>query len=494
MAGRARLVVTGIQDQWLTGEPQFSYFVMQYRRHSRFAIEAVERPFDGQVGFGQTVTCRIPDNVGDLLRSVTLKVTLGPAALYNTSIGTRIIEHADLLIGGQTVERLTGTYVYMYDQLHNNKDDTEETLFYTTGHGATSTPRTLYVTLPFYFFRHASLAVPICAITKQLVEVRITFKSAEADIAYDVQVVEDPIDDQIIQLADEVAVTVVNLGYGNLYQFNGVYDANKKFGMDLGTYTFTGVPFEHAIRFVFDPPEAGTMILDDISGSRVGLGGHTYYYGTVGVNVSAPFTTGSYGCYIHGAMGGENNLVFSPVTTSSVLTPFTGATISAASIVADFFFITEDEKNFMRTRPMEYIITQVQLANVPVLPDETTRSALLTFQHPVKELMFVTDDFRPIRRIALAFNGEEVFDRSGTYLAYEQSLRHHTGCPSPTFEFYTYSFALEPEVYFPTGQVNMSRIIHKQLTVDVDGPTVVSVYAINYNVLRVESGLAGLKF
>lgn len=358
VAGRARLVVTGIQDQWLTGEPQFSYFVMQYKRHSRFAIEAVERPFDGQVGFGQTVTCRIPDNVGDLLRSVTLKVTLGPAALYNTSIGTRIIEHADLLIGGQTVERLTGTYVYMYDQLHNNKDDTEETLFYTTGHGATTPPRTLYVTLPFYFFRHASLAVPICAITKQLVEVRITFKSLDDTIAFG------------------------------------------------------------------DP----------------------------------------------------------------------GATISAASIIADFFFITEDERNFMRTRPMEYVITQVQLANVPVLPDETTRSALLTFQHPVKELMFVTEDFRPIRRIALTFNGEEVFDRSGTYMAYEQSLRHHTGCPSPAYEFYTYSFALEPEVYFPTGQVNMSRIIHKQLTVDVDGPTVVSVYAINYNVLRVESGLAGLKF
>jgi hypothetical protein len=76
-------------------------------------------------------------------------------------------------------------------------------------------------------------------------------------------------------------------------------------------------------------------------------------------------------------------------------------------------------------------------------------------------------------------------------------LRHHTGCPSPDFEFYTYSFSLRPEVYYPTGQVNMSRITHKKLTVELEeeaGGAIVNVYALNYNVLRVESGLAGLKF
>src|SRR5210317_1178311 len=144
MAGRLRLAVTGIQDQWLTGEPQFSYFVMNYRRHTRFSTEAVERPFDGDVGFGQTVTCRIPNNVGDLVRSMMLKVTLDPLPVadgtlvsntYNTSIGSRIIEYADLVIGGQTIERLTGEYIYMYDQLHNNLDDTSQTLYFLTGHG-----------------------------------------------------------------------------------------------------------------------------------------------------------------------------------------------------------------------------------------------------------------------------------------------------------------------------------------------------------------------
>jgi hypothetical protein len=118
-------------------------------------------------------------------------------------------------------------------------------------------------------------------------------------------------------------------------------------------------------------------------------------------------------------------------------------------------------------------------------------------------------DHRALKNIKLECNGATVFDHSGQYLAYQQSLRYHTGCPDPAYEFYTYSFALKPEVYYPTGQLNMSRIIHKKLDIELDTiPTATSgtttatktrninvgVYAHSYNVLHIESGLAGLKF
>lgn len=378
MAGRARLVVTGIQDQWLTGEPQFSYFVMNYKRHTRFATEIIESPFDGRVELGHTVSCRIPNNVGDLVRSTMLKVILDPIdlvlprgednrKLYNTSIGSRIIKYADLIIGGQTVERLTGEYIYMYDQLYNSKDDVLQTLYFLTGHGNYIDfvePYTLYVNLPFYFFRHPSLAIPMCAITKQLIEVRITFAPPDANIA-----------------------------------FEG----------------------------------------------------------------STPLNTGK---------------------------------IRAVSLLTDFYFITDDEKNFLKTRPIEYVITQLQMTSIPMGPGVKERAVLIKFEHPVKELLFVASDHAHIKRIALDFNGANAFDQDGVSLAYDQSLHHHTGAPSPEYIFYMYSFALKPEVYYPTGQVNMSRIIHKKLTVELEevGPTTVNVYALNYNVLRIASGLAGLKF
>ena len=68
MAGRVQLAVTGIQDQWLTGEPQFSYFVTLFKRHTRFSTESVEMPFTGDNSFGSSVECRIPTNIGDLIR------------------------------------------------------------------------------------------------------------------------------------------------------------------------------------------------------------------------------------------------------------------------------------------------------------------------------------------------------------------------------------------------------------------------------------------
>ena len=283
MAGRLNLAATGIQDQWFTGEPEFSYFLMNFRRHTKFSIEAVETPFDGEIDYDTIIECRIPQNKGDLIRSTMLKFTLpqpvvsnksftvtasggryfidgdeqatltlyegttytfnnlshvdghpfrfsttapstsdyttgvtnpGTATVtftptsttpsilyyycaqhsgmggqinvkslrYRESIGSQIIKYADLVIGGQTIERITGDYIYMYDQIHNNKDDIDQTLYFLTGHGnyiPVSYDWDYNILLPFYFFRHPSLAIPVCALTKQLVEIRIQFKKIE---------------------------------------------------------------------------------------------------------------------------------------------------------------------------------------------------------------------------------------------------------------------------------------------------------------------------
>ena len=101
---------------------------------------------------------------------------------YRESIGAQLIDHADLIIGGQTIERITGDYIYMYDQIHSNKDDIDQTLYFLTGHGNyidVTYDWDYSVFLPFYFFRNPSLAIPVCALTKQLVEIRIKFKKVE---------------------------------------------------------------------------------------------------------------------------------------------------------------------------------------------------------------------------------------------------------------------------------------------------------------------------
>lgn len=389
MSGRLRLAATGLQDQWLTGDPQFSYFLMNFKRHTKFAIDYVESQFDGDVTFGKTISCRVPNDKGDLVRNMTLKITLDdPSSGYEwcPSVASHLIESAELLIGGQTIEKITGEYIYMHQQLYNTDDDIDQTVYFLNSHGNTiqfTGDYTYYLDLPFYFFRNPSLAIPTCALTKQLVEVRVKLRP----------------------LAELVSGSNPENATANL----------KKFSLDT-----------------------------------------------------------------------------------------------------EFVFLTDNERNFMLSRPLDYVITQVQMSKFVMKAGENTKSVMINFSHPVKEMFFVSQSeaavtanhpnrYNTITNVKLQFNNEVVFNRDRKFLVYEQALKHHISPPelgSSTYnesEFGMYSFSLNPELYYPTGQVNMSRISHKLLTIQInpindsdDNNT--RVYAVNYNVLRVESGLAGLKF
>ena len=413
MAGRLRLAATGVQDEWLTGEPQFSYFLTKFKRHSKFSFDFIESQFNGDIDFDSTITCRIPGDKGDLVKNLTLKITLQDPTpdggtnnnIWCPSVITHLIEHADLLIGGQLIERITGEYIYMHQQLYNTSDDIDQTLYFLTGHGnilsyASGTNYTYFLELPFYFYRNPSLAIPTCALTKQVVEVRIKTRPLS--------------------------------------------------------------------ELIFGGPQG-----DEI------------------------------------------------------------ASIPKFSMDTEFIYVSPDESNFLKSRPLDYLITQVQMSKFKMKSGDTTKSVMLNFKHPVKELFFVSqsdvsfqnnypNEYNTITNAELRFNNEVVFNQNTKFLAYEQSLKHHVNSPySGTIapggqfgntkfgpaKFGMYSFSLKPEVYYPTGQVNMSRIAHKLLKITIEGPRDVlnnvkfvesdsdtRIYAVNYNILRINSGLAGLKF
>lgn len=397
MAGRLQIAATGVQDQWLTGEPQFSYFLINFKRHTKFAIDYVDVQCDNsELDFGRTYNFRIPGDKGDAIRNLCLKVELGgPSTGYNwvPSVMTTLIESAELLIGGQVIEKITGEYIYMHQQSNNTEDDISQTVYFLTGHGYTlryGSEYIYYVDLPFYFYRHTNLSIPVCALTKHIVEVRIKFK---------------PLKDVVL---------------GN------------------------------------NPEQA----------------------------------TGQ---------------------------------INRLSLNTEFIFLSQPERNFLISSPIEHVITQLQLSSFVMHAGYNTKSVLLKFAHPVKELYFISESgegfntsenitgvatapvnehpYNMIDRISLKFNGHTVFDEDHLFMGYNQFLRHNTNQPmyGSGSSFYKYSFSVEPEVYYPTGQVNMSRIPHKLLTVTINpknttDDNTMHVYAVNYNILRVSGGLGGLKF
>ena len=106
----------------------------------------------------------------------------------------------------------------------------------------------------------------------------------------------------------------------------------------------------------------------------------------------------------------------------------------------------------------------------------------------------------PVVTAKLQLNGQDRFsEREGTYFDLVQPYQHHTRAPDTGIN--VYSFALRPEEHQPSGTCNFSRIDNATLQLVLSNATVegtktakVRVYATNYNVLRVMSGMGGLAY
>jgi hypothetical protein len=105
----------------------------------------------------------------------------------------------------------------------------------------------------------------------------------------------------------------------------------------------------------------------------------------------------------------------------------------------------------------------------------------------------------PVSNAKLQLNGHDRFqERKGDYFNYVQPYQHHTN--TPALGVNVYSFGLKPEEHQPSGTCNFSRIDNATLQLTVTAATVqnttakVRVYATNYNVLRIMSGMGGLAY
>jgi hypothetical protein len=106
----------------------------------------------------------------------------------------------------------------------------------------------------------------------------------------------------------------------------------------------------------------------------------------------------------------------------------------------------------------------------------------------------------PVVTAKLQLNGQDRFsEREGSYFSWVQPYQAHTRNPDEGIN--VYSFALRPEEHQPSGTCNFSRIDNATLQLVLSNATVegtktakVRVYATNYNVLRIMSGMGGLAY
>jgi hypothetical protein len=100
---------------------------------------------------------------------------------YYDSVGTWAIKTADLKIGGQTIQSLSGEFIELWNDLHVSYEN-QPGLQILTGKNDTGTTinppgRTYFVNLPFYFYGNPSLYLPLVALARHDVEVHVTFRN-----------------------------------------------------------------------------------------------------------------------------------------------------------------------------------------------------------------------------------------------------------------------------------------------------------------------------
>ena len=182
---------------------------------------------------------------------------------------------------------------------------------------------------------------------------------------------------------------------------------------------------------------------------------------------------------------------------------FSDTPFSDATLWADYIFLDTDERRRFAQLSHEYLIEQVQFTGGESLSSsDTTLSAKLSFNHPVKELIWQRTDsdgttHKSTGKAKLMLNGNDRFaERDAMYFTHVQPYQHHTNIPAQNKWINVYSFGLKPEEHQPSGTLNMSRIDTAQLKLSSfsEGAGEVKIYAHSYNVLRILSGMGGLAY
>ena len=390
--GLMQLVAYGAQDIYLTGNPQITFFKVVYRRHTNFAMEAVEQTLNGSVGFGNKVTATVSRN-GDLVGRMYVEADISALAANDDEVtantGTVLINEVTCEIGGQQIDKQYGHWMEVWAEL--TEPQGLACTVAAAGTHKTGTPyqnmacaggvagvavtgtslEKVHVPLQFWFNRNPGLALPLIALQYHEVKVSVTFGAS----------------------ADATSETDASL---------------------------------------------------------------------------------------------------------------------AAKLWADYIYLDTDERRRFAQVSHEYLIEQVQFQSY-----SSSDSMDLTFNHPVKELVWtgINDTAAtttgastpaPIDTAGnwkLVLNGHDRFAaRTAQYFTRVQVQAHHTGVGGMTpgtagtnDSIAVYSFALKPEEHQPSGTCNFSRIDNAQLKCD-GGSEDTRVYAVNYNVLRVMSGMGGLAY
>ena len=453
--GLMQLVAYGAQDVYLTGQPKVTFFQAVYKRHTNFAMENIQQTVNGSAGSSGRVSVTIARN-GDLVGNMYVALTpilplisnlTSTNGSYDTCwLAERAIAAVELTIGGQRIDKHYQTWFRLYAECFLGESDKiaygKMTSAVTTAATTNSASR-VYLPLLFFFNRNPGLYLPLIAL--QYHEVRLDFDLTNYYQNYfSTNAVE--VWANYVYLDTEERRRFAQKGHEYLIEQVQHTGGDTISNSQETSSALVRLSFNHPVKELIwcyqNPATTATTNLNAMWNFSTGTA-------NVQMSVSPIVATGGV------AVGQLPHEIGCPHLFSNTLA------FAGSGAYANAYWIEEGDRAFTAATGYEV---------------------------------------GPMHQFKLVLNGQDRFkEQLGKYFNQYQPYLYHTG--TPYTGIYIYSFALQPEEHQPTGTCNFSRIDNAQVAVWLKNQIIPNtaynlqkMFAVNYNILRIQSGMGGLSF
>lgn len=519
--GLIQIVAYGVEDLFITSDPEITYFKTVYKRHTNFSTEPIPQKFIQPLDWGRKSTCIIPRQ-GDLIGRIFLCVKL-PAIKPETDsttspnkypkyyawarkIGFAMIKTCEVVIGSEMIDRQYGEWLNVWYSLLTKPDEGYDKMIGNIPElyePSESKPEyLLYIPLQFWFCRNSGSFLPLIGLSYSEVKINIELntldKCLEISPGYWIELANDLVNLQKFEYIEQ--------------NYNGTIAAGRFIHWDI---------FNKRAYYTLITKNNFLPMVTNNSGAS----GTNPLYLLPGAQLNQTNTTNSNIDSRYFITGQTSSSFVIPVGIPRKLNiEYSGLALPDNNfLLITYVFLDEEERGRFMSQKHDYLIEQVLYIDPQVIPNRENLLNIKLF-HPCKFVVWLTQlDYLETARdyfnytdsykyagktqlgkslvkstTLLINNRERVSNRTGEYFNWIQPYQCF---PYGTQEgFNVYSFALYADKVQPSGTCNMSQIDNIQINLTMgtmigpDNKAKCRGYSLVYNILRITNGLGGIVF
>ncbi len=525
-----QLVAYGAQDIYLTGNPQITFFKVVYRRHTNFSMETIQQTINGTSTIGSTAstgTVTISRN-GDLVYKTYVRCDYDES---NGISGDNLIQQVECEIGGQLIDRQYKEWLQVWAELTTPASKWEGYAYMTGGFKDAlvhsdgtygSLQQSIQIPLQFWFNRNPGLALPLIALQYHEVKLKFTWGTSATDGSG------VGADNTAATPTVEVWCDYIYLDTDERRRFAQVsheylIEQIQKQNESGATVSSTKLNFNHPIKELIWTAHPDKITTQK---TKLVLNGHDrfaqqdkdyftlrqpydYHTSVPGYNVKFSRTVIPVKPIMiawEDAMTADGTAVD---TLHTVVSATAGTTTGFDLKIGTNFIPAATSSNFPKVGDILRFEIRDESEIATGARHRSVHAQVKTVASQTNGWVIscsVEDDADSVATAWIV--GTTADDNVCIQILgrHQYALSH---CSQLARDIYVYSFALKPEEHQPSGTCNFSRIDNAQLQwsdavadvtdagiegTDVTDEDDINIYAVNYNVLRIMSGMGGLAY